>query len=189
MDLQRPASLASVCLRSGRLDLHPISSSPGRYPHQWAGPLPAVVHRSSRARCRWTKLVSRTIQQDRARLAHGAAGLTSSPSRCCRTELVSRLGQQDGSVDASSGRPIGSRRWGLPRGAKGGTFPLVPFVGVRRVSGEVVSRSWILGRRPWWWLRGALGQSPCLGAARSPWSCGRRGCRGVAFGGGEYWPR
>ena len=75
-------------------------------------------------------LVSRPVLQDRARLAHGAAGLTSSPSRCCRTELVSRSGQQDGSVDASSGRPIGSRRWGSPRGAKGGTFPLVSFVGV-----------------------------------------------------------
>ena len=28
------------------------------------------------------------------------------------------------------GRPIGSRRWGSPRGAKGGTFLLVSLVGL-----------------------------------------------------------
>ena len=96
----------------------------------WSSPSSAAVRRSSCARCCRIDLVSCMVQQDRARLAHGAARLTLSPSQCCRTELVSRSGQQDGSVDASFGQPIGSRHWGLPRGAKGGTFPLVSFVGV-----------------------------------------------------------
>ncbi|XP_044419087.1 translation initiation factor IF-2-like [Triticum aestivum] len=36
----------------------------GRYFHRRAGPLPAAVHRSSRARCNRTELVSRMVQQD-----------------------------------------------------------------------------------------------------------------------------
>ncbi|XP_044380736.1 uncharacterized protein [Triticum aestivum] len=62
---------------------------------------------------------SRARQQDRAHLAPG-----------CRIELVSRPVQQGGSPEANFGRPIGSRRWGLPRGVKGEAFPFVSLVGV-----------------------------------------------------------
>lgn len=58
-------------------------------------------------------------QQDRPRLAPGS-----------RTDLVSCPVPLDGSMEASFGRPTGSRCWGPPRGAKGGSFPLVSSVGV-----------------------------------------------------------
>ncbi|XP_037453840.1 uncharacterized protein LOC119324178 [Triticum dicoccoides] len=120
---QRPASLASTHLRSDRLDLRPISSSPERDSLQRAGPS------SSRARG------SRT-----GRWMLVLAGLL-----------------------------------GLDAGGRPGVRKLGPFrsslsLGLRQVSGEVVSRSWMPGRRPWWWQHGALGRSPCLGAARAVWA-------------------
>ena len=54
------------------------------------------------------------------------------------------------------------------------------------------------GCRLWWFLGlGFRGGGPSGGcavltgrgrAARWPWPCGRRGCRGAAFDGSEYWP-
>ncbi|XP_044439840.1 uncharacterized protein [Triticum aestivum] len=83
---RRPASSpASARLQANRFNLHFISSSSGRYSHMVLSQLRST-----------------------ARLAPGAAGPNSSHTR---TELVSRSGKQGGSMDASSGRPIGSRRW------------------------------------------------------------------------------
>ncbi|XBI16876.1 hypothetical protein VPH35_059054 [Triticum aestivum] len=70
---------------------------------------------------------SRARQQDRARFVPGAP---------------------DGSMEASFGRPIGFRRWGQLRGAKGGPFRPYLWLGLRWVSSEVVSRSGMPGWRP-----------------------------------------
>ena len=124
-----------------------------------------------------SSLVSRPVQQDRARLAHSAAGPSSSRARCsrtdlvptprcCRTDLVSRSGLQDGSMDASVGRPVESRCWGWARGAKADPFLLVSLVGVAAglgCGGDKVLDAWAAALVA---VHGALGQSPCLGAAR-----------------------
>ena len=180
-----------------------LSSSSSCYLRRRFGPPPSMVHRSSRGSR--TDLVSRRAagstssharQQDRPHLTPDSR--TVLISRPAAGPCLSRAQQQDrallapgapdGSMEASFGRPIGFRRWGRLKGAKGGPFRPYLWLGLRWFSSEVVSRSRMPGWRPWWWFRGAHGQSPWLGAARWPWSCGRHGRWGVAPVGGECWP-
>ncbi|KAM3411377.1 hypothetical protein ACQJBY_003185 [Aegilops geniculata] len=116
-----------VCLSVSALgDLRFLSPSFRRYLHRRVGPLPAVPSARLAPGDR-TELVSRPAagpspsrarQQDLTRLAPG-----------CRTELVSHPAA--GRVDGGQVWPdFGSRRWGLLRSAKGGSFPFVSLVGV-----------------------------------------------------------
>ncbi|XP_048562862.1 uncharacterized protein LOC125543531 [Triticum urartu] len=59
-------------------------------------------------------LVSRPVRQDRTRLTHGAAGLSSSRTWCRKTELVSRPVLQDGSMEASLAGLLGLGAGGCP---------------------------------------------------------------------------
>ncbi|XBI80482.1 hypothetical protein VPH35_089641 [Triticum aestivum] len=88
---------------------------------------------------RGPSLISRPVRQDRARLAHGAAGPSSSRAQCSRTDLVPLTMLQDRARLAlgAAGRADGCQFWraywvstpGSPRGVKGGSFPLVSLLG------------------------------------------------------------
>ncbi|XP_044985825.1 uncharacterized protein LOC123453121 [Hordeum vulgare subsp. vulgare] len=134
-------------LRGGSMDLHAATGLSGVGPSAF-GPFRPSFHlgvaRALLPSKGWLSpscgpsLVLRPVQPDRARLAHSAAGPSSSRARCSRTEPVSSSVLQDQAC--------------LAFGAAG------------RVDGC-----------QWW---------PTFRVA----TCGRRGIRGVAFGGGKCCP-